>query len=589
MQEPTNKINLIDWKSALSPSAAAVLAPALVCLLYIFVRWQFVQTWATNDDVGLSLISSGNGWASSPDAHLMFTNIAIGFILSQLYLLTSHVPWYGYYMVAVNLLALIGLSYSLLIGRSIQAGLFAVGILFCIIGLPNLCAMQFTTNSAILGLAGFAVIVAWWEQQMEKPDRLSFNEPILGSLIMVISSLVRYQSFLMMFVLGTLFFVIRIAPDLKQLTNNKNLTALKTLLVSAAVTFIVATVAYQANIWSYGHTKGWSDFYRANTLLANFVDFGFGSDCSPTSRVTAEQAAGWSDNDLSMLQNLFCFNTDIYSTEKMETVSNHLRGTRVSSVQGIFTELRTDLESMPLRPFIYISVFLFIFPQNRSFRYWQSLLLLISILGISIVLMVCFKLAPHVYKAIAAFWIFIPLFYFHRPVINPMPRWRKALTMASCLIITGILGFQAVVNCQTLSQNVMVRNAEFRAALKLLRRDKPLLLLTWREFFPYERILPFDNLSQNFGNIRILPLAFRADSALTLKTMELCNMTLSQFSEKLLQSNTYLVSAPDLNILMQKHLKEHYKLDVDITVAQSGQTVVPLYAVHRSKTVSLAP
>jgi len=582
-----NKMNIFKGLGCPNKSQACLIALVAVSLLFALVRYRFIQTWATNDDVGLSLICSGNGWTSKPDPHLMFTNLAIGLVLAQLYELNRHVSWYACYMVLVNLLSIFGLTYSLLCRRSIVTGLLAVSLMFCVIGLPNLCAMQFTTDSCILGLAGFAVILAWWEESVEENGhtRTSLVPPICGSLLLIFSSLVRYQSFLMICLLSAFFFVIRLAPDCKKYLSTKPSRHFRVLCLAAITTAAVATLAYQANILSYNRTAGWNEFYTANSLIANFVDFGFGNNCSPALRQEAVAKAGWSDNDLSMLQNLFCYDSRSFSVERMRIASNILRGTRHVTLTEILHELQVDFASLPMRPFVCIGIFLCFLYNSKLFSRWQLAVFFASCIGIAVGMLVGFKLAPHVYKGIAAFFIFIQLFYVNRgsTIWFEKQSLLKYTTLAACLVFVCILGAEAFKNCRIISRTALENNLRFKQSLAVLHMSDKQLLVTWREFFPFEDILPFDDLYENFHNLHMLPLALRANSAMVANISAESRFPADDISRTLLSDNTFLCSCPELNLLLAKYLKQHFNLNVEIeAVKHDNFSCLSLYRVRSS-------
>jgi len=592
-----NRKNIFTGLSCPNKSQACFIALLAVSLLFAVVRYRFVQTWATNDDVGLSLICSGNGWTSKPDPHLMFTNLAIGFLLSQLYEINRHVSWYACYMVLVNLLSILGLAYSLLCRRSIVTGLLVVSLMFCVIGLPNLCAMQFTTDSCILGLAGFAVILAWWEERMEGESKInqssengnredvSSSVPLLcGTILLIFSSLVRYQSFLMICLLGALFFAIRLAPDYKKYLSAKYSRTFKLLCISAITTFMVATVAYLANIWSYDKTAGWKEFYPANSLIANFVDFGFGNNCSPELRQEAVAKAGWSDNDLSMLQNLFCYDSRLFSVEKMAIASNILRGTRHVTFADILHELHVDFTSLPMRPFVFSGVFLCLLHNSKLFRRWQFAVFFAACVSVAVGMLVGFKLAPHVYKGIAAFFIFVQLFWVNRETTLSFERsslWKTSTVLAACLIFLCVIGAETFKNCRILSRAALHNNLRFKQSLAALHPTEEQLFVTWREFFPFEHILPFDDLYENLRHFHMLPLALRANSALVANISDRSHFPADDISQALLSENTFLCSCPELNLLLANYLKQHYNLNVEIATAKhDDSSCFSLYQVR---------
>ncbi len=556
-----------------SRRAALLIALSAVAVLYALMRFRLVHTWATNDDVGLSLICSGTGFASSPDPHLMFTNIVIGYVLAHLYEIARHVPWYGCYMVLINLIAICALAYSLLYRRLLVTGLFAVGILFSLVGLPNLCAMQFTTDSCILGLAGFGLILSWWESRADGQADLATL--LTGTCVLVLSSLVRYQSFLMILLLGFIFFAIRLLRQMKLIFKGKQSADLKLLALGLFSSFVIATACYQMNVWAYGQNPGWSEFYKANALTANFADFSFGLDCPPERKVQAEREAGWSDNDLTMIQSFFFFDSNLFSVKQMEIASNLLRGSRQFSPEKIFAELRVDVESLPMRPFVYCFLFFMLFYSSQLFDRRKIFLLCVAITILAIIMLTGFKLAPHVYKAIAAFLVFVQLFYFNRAQRLPenICSWHSLLSLTCSLCFVTVIASQAFTDCRRLCRKAVAQNQELKRSLVLLNPTDDQVFIIWREFFPFEYVLPFDDLYENFQHFNMFPFTLRANSALAAPILRKHNINLNNFASRLTDNNVYLFSSPTLNPFLEIYLAEHY---------QVKRHIVPVKAVQSS-------
>ena len=123
-------------------------------VLFLLVWGMFTPSYDTNDDVALSMIASGTGIAAAPDAHLIFTNVAIGAVLKELYGFAHNVPWYGLYLFAVQFLAQTAILYSVLAWRYVRGAGLLFFLCFATIGVHLLVNPQYTSTAFLAVEAG---------------------------------------------------------------------------------------------------------------------------------------------------------------------------------------------------------------------------------------------------------------------------------------------------------------------------------------------------------------------------------------------------------------------------------------------------
>src|ERR1700731_365684 len=68
----------------------------------------------TADDIYMQFIASGRVVTDHPDEHLLFSNVAIGLALKQLYLIAPAIPWYGVYLFATLIVSFIVIVFVVL-------------------------------------------------------------------------------------------------------------------------------------------------------------------------------------------------------------------------------------------------------------------------------------------------------------------------------------------------------------------------------------------------------------------------------------------------------------------------------------------
>ena len=78
------------------------LAITLVYVLYIKAGIFFT----TNDDRFIGEIMSGS-LTGNPEAHVVYINFILSFLLSRLYLITTTISWYGWFLMIMTIVKLI--------------------------------------------------------------------------------------------------------------------------------------------------------------------------------------------------------------------------------------------------------------------------------------------------------------------------------------------------------------------------------------------------------------------------------------------------------------------------------------------------
>jgi len=535
----------------------------LVTAFAFLIKLFFVQTFKTNDDVGMSMICSGSGYALVPDEHIMYGSIIVGRMLANLYEFKPHFPWYGCYLAAINLLGITAVL-SQLVHRSGRAFLIPVGFFFLAICINTLVLMQFTTAACMIALGGCLLVLGWLEDGHQF-SAAALLKSALGIVLLIISSLVRHETFVLFAILFLTLCTVRFVPKIRPLDVQKNraiLLAFSSILLAG----VIAISLFQYNNWKYKTTPGWQDFYAANLAASKFNDFGLARKWSNDTRLAAERAVAWTENDYGMLFNLFTLDNERFSLQKMDKANAILKNPMYSSIHEFWNDLSYVINHNTVVP-ITVSCLLLLLTCKVCFLSRLRLLLLGALIfGLMVTLMLTLHLPEHVFFPIFSFYLVIVLYYIDWQSISQYFSSPPKASIVCLLCAAAFLGlsFAAYENYYVRGQRILSRNKLLREAIIALAPSKDNLYVVWRDFFPYEMILPFDDLSQYFGSMRILPLAWRASAPLPAKRMQEFDMTLTNFGEKMTAPNIYLVSGDELNPLMKVYLKEHYGLDTEI-------------------------
>ncbi len=555
--------NILAWRK--QPFVLAVL---LVGALTLFVRIVFVQTFKTNDDVGLSMICSGCGYSDTPDPHLMFTNILLGRALAGLYTIFPNVAWYGHYLLIANIVGLTAAVTALLRKRATAVSISLVLIFFLAVGLNNLVLLQFTTAACMVSLGGVAMILSWLDDDIPLSPR-GLARPAIAILLLIIGSLIRFESSLLIAILAALVFAVKYL-----LGDNFSLfRQARSFIASAGVIFMAVCAALALHLyngWEYRQAPGWEDFYSANVLKCDFVDYGYGRSCSDEKKKEAQRAANWTDNDLLLAQNLFCLDTDRFSEKRMLAATQVLRGTNYSSLLEVFKDFAQVFENKMIVPILITSLLLFAVYQSSSLSRKRLAVLALLIIGLMLTLLVTLKLPEHVYFPIFSFFLFVLLYHIDAEALREKfvrSKLRLPVSLAAC-VMACVLLYMAHQNYFVRGQNIQAQNLLLRKAINDLKPDAQNLYIVWRDFFPYEYVLPFNNIRSYFKNFKILPLAFRASAPLAANRMKQFGLNLDNLGTQLTNKNIFLISGDELNPLMVTYLREHYGLDAKLKLCR---------------------
>ncbi|HEX7964183.1 MAG TPA: hypothetical protein VF651_00585 [Gammaproteobacteria bacterium] len=298
-----------NWPQAVSGHAAALMHPrfkswfhgtwlpyALALVLLVAEMLTSNKIWATNDDIGMAMISGGFGIAAHPSAGLIFSNVIWGWIV-------MHLPDAG--GVTGYALATYGLLFAsfLAIAASLQrlhASPWLGAAILLLMYSPVLVVPQFTIVAGYVAIAGLAVFVAWRESH-------SLVTLSLAGALLFLASIVRMTEFV--FVLGVacplLLAVPRLLPSRAAFSGER---FRRTALFAAAMLVLLSS-AYVANK-AYYSSDEWKPFRDINPVRVQFTDYRAGKYFSlhPESL----EGSKISRNDIQLIQQWFYQDTRVF-------------------------------------------------------------------------------------------------------------------------------------------------------------------------------------------------------------------------------------------------------------------------------------
>ena len=265
------------------------------CISFIFFGLFLVcatPAYETNDDLTMQLIASGF-YTGHPDAHLVFTNILIGWMLQFLYATWAGCNWYLIYLLIVHYAALTAIAFVVMsrwfgwLSALLCAGFF-------LIDEPHiLLQLQFTTTAFLAGTAGLLLLV----DGLQPGQPAHWPKTIAGVAFVGLMGLIREPVALFLAVVACPFLLERFGW-----------AGWRRLLGAALVCAGLLLLLHGINRWAYQQDPAWAEFSEYNHLRGEIHD-------TPLEKFLPQAAptVGWSQNDGWMFSKQFFADADVYA------------------------------------------------------------------------------------------------------------------------------------------------------------------------------------------------------------------------------------------------------------------------------------
>ncbi len=216
-----------------------------------------------NDDLFLQELVSG-AMTGTPESHLVYIGYLTGWLLSRLYIILPHVPWYGLWLCGCLYGSAVYIIYklSLLIEDKLWRMVFFAGsmLVCCAFLFQHLLSLQYTTVTAILATA--AMVAFLCTKPCDDIKKYLLNS-ISGFVFWALSFELRSKACFMILAVFIVLVIVRIFKDKKNL--KAIMAYMGVLMAMIAVLSAVEAVAYSS--------QEWKDFKRYNTAREELLDF----------------------------------------------------------------------------------------------------------------------------------------------------------------------------------------------------------------------------------------------------------------------------------------------------------------------------
>ncbi len=179
-------------------------------LTYIFIGYilaiYFPIVWQESDDISMKRIASGY-FTGTPDVHLIFINACLGWVFKILYLFKPGTQWYSWFFVLSFAWVNSIFSFLFFRNRGIHFGIGIIGLLLVwnLFLLEFNLVYQFTILSSLIGLSGYLLFHFYFKEK-----QTSFHWKVVASVSVLLSFLIRKESFLLVSLFMFPFFAFEI-------------------------------------------------------------------------------------------------------------------------------------------------------------------------------------------------------------------------------------------------------------------------------------------------------------------------------------------------------------------------------------------
>jgi hypothetical protein len=524
-------------RSTLSAGQSLLIAFLAAAILTIFVSKVFCPVFETNDDVILSMICSGLGFARQPDSHMLFSSLAVGTVLSKLYAINEHVPWYGLYLFASNLVSTTVIFFSILWRRSLSFGVGLSLTFFACALLHILLFVQFTTTASLLSVAALVLLVKITE--LRKIDWRLYIAPLC---MLVFSSLIRIQSLQLFACLGVLLFLTGPADFRKQ-----RYWALSVLGISLALGMAFHHLSYAL----YDLDQGWGHFPRMNPVVSMFINFGQSQSLPANSKLPSQ--VGWTNTDLQMLTNWNYIDRENFSIEKLEKISKLIPVATVPlSVK--LERLKSLFEDFSLLPMV-LSI-LFCLPFIKREQWLRFGLLWAGTAAIIVLLCLFIKIESRAYYPMFCLLNFFVFNALDQKALQEAFRNKRLVALSAISLVILGMAYAAWFEKIFLEPERVVKRLRqsVQHSLAAIHPSSSQLYVGWQ--FPYDAVLPYEDQTKYFRDLVVLPVNALCQTPVTADILK--KYGIENLFTQLTNPNIRVLSTSDENDLLAQYVLEHY-------------------------------
>lgn len=292
------------WARRHALGLALIINAVLYGLLFIYVY----PCFQTNDDIGMTYIVAGMA-SGTPDAHLIFSNVIIGWVLKTLFTLTLKINWYSVYIILSEIASATVILYLLVRRGPIYALPYLA--IFSRFFVHMFAGLQFTLAAGLTGIAGVLLLA----EGARVGGRIFNRHALAGMAMVVLSGLIRFPM-MGLILAGS-------APYLALVMWGDRGRRYAPLAVAVGISLLAVALDQAV----YASNASWRYYNEFNAVRGRIYD---------TPRQTGTQkelvaklaTIGWTEFDKKLFDYAYIFDTKTFTLENLKKFDAAFPGTR---------------------------------------------------------------------------------------------------------------------------------------------------------------------------------------------------------------------------------------------------------------------
>lgn len=497
----------------------------LISLLFVSALCFFFEPyWNTNDDVAMSMVAHGYGFAAVSSPTIVFSNVLWGHLVRSIPQINGVL---GYSIVTLG--TLVGISTAILfVLRQLGIGLLlSLFILLFILVRPVLLP-QFTINA---GLLAVAAIACWslYEQQEKKYALLA------GCMLAFCSYLVRNHEFLLIILIASPFL-----PWSKLLKDRAAQAAAIVLIIAISIATFIDYQAYQGSEWQA--------FTALDPARAPFTDFRADIQLNQHPEILSRH--GYSTNDINLITEWFFVDPAIANPTALNAMLTELGplAAQPNSLVNGWEGIQALAHPVLLPSVVAAILLLFILPSRKLFITWVLCLMTLFTLGL-----LGRPGVLRVYIPVLALMLIAPFLEHSAQHIHKRLSWH----LAQAVIIVA-----AIVNTLQIFSDSRATQQYSEAIRKNLSGFPNDTVVAWGLVFPYENVYPVLKQSESAMKYQHYSLGTDILAPFSRAFLEEKNGT-GMIARLISKDGVPIIADAPLFNLLATYCKEHFDGDLE--------------------------
>lgn len=553
-----------------------------LALLTAAIAYGYFQPMYTGvDDPLLSLIAKGDIVAAAPDPHLMFVNYTVGWSLSRLYLWLNFIPWYGLFMLAVQVASAAGVYYAVLLAARTRTQALLLVVVVVTVDINSFVYPQFTSVAIYAGAAGLMI----WLAAILKGRSPNWWEILWSASLLLLCFLVRKRAGHLMACVGLPLVVWGMWSMWFAGERPFRWRAFFKLAAPLVAALLLSVAAQLIHNSSYAADASWAGIERYNDIRS------YGLDGRRIEYREANQAAfehvGWSRNDFDSYMNWMYFDRETFSQQKIDYLLQNAPPDWTADDFGFaFPDLIGNRRSV-MNIFVAFMVFSFVPLSRRGSLAWCNAATVAMALLATVWLfnrltwVIYWRMLAHI-SLVALLVAEEPFHIFQQlrgRIVQRASSGLLRLGRAVAAVTFGRTMWQVVLFSAVLVNAVerlsgldgeLVYYREVRrewlAQLKEIDPQPDQLFVAVRDSYPYDLIAPTDSLIE-YHNLNLVSLEW--PQLTPIHDARLASHGVTNLYEALGNDERLLVFSSDQhNDIIIRYVKEHFARELTATLVR---------------------